>query len=49
MNKVMTSLESFTRYLSQAIARIFSPNEKPMPEIGTQPFDGEAYSKSDFD
>lgn len=49
MNKLMSSLENFSRYLSQAIARIFSPNEKPMPNIGTQPFDGEAYGKSDLD
>ncbi|WP_282956310.1 hypothetical protein [[Limnothrix rosea] IAM M-220] len=40
-------LENLTRYLSQAIARIFSPNEEPVPEIGAQPFEGEPYAKFD--
>ena len=28
-------------FVSQAIARIFSPNEEPVPEIGVQPFEGD--------
>ncbi len=40
-------LDQLTRYLSLAIARIFSPNEEPVPEIGTQPFEGNPYSKLD--
>ena len=45
----MKSLDTILRYVSQAIARIFSPNEEPVPEIGTQPYDGDPYSeKTDF-
>ena len=39
-------LENVTKYISQAIARIFSPNEEPVPNIGTQPFEGDPYSNT---
>ena len=39
-------LENLTNYISQAIARIFSPNEEPVPSIGTQPFEGEPYGNT---
>ncbi len=33
--------DSITRYISEAIARIFGPNDDAYPEIGVQPFSGE--------
>lgn len=46
----MKALEQFFRYLSQAIQRIFSPNEKPIPEVGVQPYSGDPYDgKSDLE
>lgn len=47
MKNILGSIERLTNYLSQAIARIFSPNEKPVPEIGTTPFEGEPNSEID--
>ncbi|AFY39559.1 hypothetical protein Lepto7376_3342 [[Leptolyngbya] sp. PCC 7376] len=37
-------LENIISYISQAIGGIFAPNEEPVPEIGTQPFEGEPYA-----
>lgn len=46
----MKALEQLFRYLSQAVQRIFSPNEKPIPEVGVQPFTGDPYDgKSDLE
>jgi hypothetical protein len=47
MKNILSSIESFTRSLSKAIARIFSPNDKPVPEIGTTPFEGEPNAEVD--
>lgn len=47
MKNILGSIERATEYISQAIARIFSPNEKPVPEIGTSPFEGEPNSEVD--
>ncbi len=34
--------ENITRYISQAVARIFSPTDDAYPKTGVQPFEGEA-------
>lgn len=47
MKKLYKSIENLTQYLSQAVGRIFCPNEQAVPEIGTQPYEGNPYSKSD--
>ncbi|MGB2926137.1 MAG: hypothetical protein WBB82_12625 [Limnothrix sp.] len=49
MKNIFGSIERISHYLSQAIARIFSPNEEPMPEVGAIPFEGDLNSKSDID
>lgn len=37
-----------TQYILGAVARIFGPNDDEYPNIGVQPFEGEAYrEKSD--
>lgn len=40
------SWERFTQYISEAVGRIFSPNDDRYPETGIQPFEGEPYRKS---
>ncbi|NJN73382.1 MAG: hypothetical protein HC799_11525 [Limnothrix sp. RL_2_0] len=47
MKNILGSIERVTLYFSQAIARIFSPNEEPVPEIGAIPFEGEPNSELD--
>ncbi|BAW96096.1 hypothetical protein NIES970_10170 [[Synechococcus] sp. NIES-970] len=42
----MKTLEQLFQYVLQAINRIFSPNEEPVPEVGVQPFEGDPYSDS---
>ena len=45
-SKVMSISKIFdnlTRYFSEAMARIFGPNDDAYPEIGVQPFTGEPY------
>lgn len=39
----MKMIEAITRYLTEAFARIFGPNEEEMPSIGIQPFGCELY------
>lgn len=39
----MKKLEELFQYISQAIKRIFAPNEAPVPDVGVQPFEGEPY------
>ncbi|MDA0268683.1 MAG: hypothetical protein O3A14_17410 [Cyanobacteria bacterium] len=38
-------LEAAVRYFSEAVMRIFSPNEKEIPQVGVQPFGGEPPSE----
>ncbi len=39
--KLLTTLGDVVQYFSDAVARIFSPNDEPVPEIGVQPFGGD--------
>lgn len=38
-------VESITLYISEAVARIFSPSDDAYPIIGVQPFSGDPYKK----
>lgn len=37
--------DSVIQYFSEAIARIFGPNQDSYPVTGVQPFDGEPFSE----
>ncbi len=39
--KVSHTIAQIAQYLSEAVLRIFSPNQDIYPLIGTQAFDGE--------
>lgn len=36
-------LESITRYISEAVVRIFGPSDDAYPATGVQPFSGEPF------
>jgi len=36
-------LQDVAQYLTEAFARIFSPNNDEYPDVGMQPFDAEPY------
>jgi hypothetical protein len=38
-----------TQYISEAVMRIFAPNDDAYPNIGVQPFTGEPYKKRTAD
>ena len=38
--------ESMTQYISEAVVRIFSPNDDAYPIIGVQPFSGEPFQET---
>jgi hypothetical protein len=38
--------ESMTQYISEAVVRIFSPNDDAYPIIGVQPFSGEPFHEA---
>ncbi len=38
-------LASLAQYISEAVARIFSPTDDEYPNTGVQPFEGEAYKE----
>ncbi|AUT01952.1 MULTISPECIES: nicotinate phosphoribosyltransferase [Nostocales] len=38
-------IASITQYISEAVMRIFAPNDDAYPNIGVQPFTGEPYKK----
>lgn len=42
---IYRTLEMITKYLLEAGARIFGPNDDQYPVIGMQPFSGEPYSE----
>lgn len=42
--KIYQLLNNVGQFLSEAIARIFSPNDDFYPVIGVQPFSGEPFS-----
>ncbi len=42
-------LRDFIQYITEAFARIFSPNDDQYPEIGVQPFEGEPYQTKEAD
>lgn len=37
-------LNDTLRYFSEAVARIFGPDDDAYPEIGVQPYEGDPYS-----
>ena len=38
-------IESITKYISEAAARIFGPSDDASPTIGVQPFDGKPFNQ----
>ncbi|GCA76969.1 MULTISPECIES: hypothetical protein [Microcystis] len=40
---IKDTLHNFVQYLTEAFARIFSPNNDEYPDVGMQPFDAEPY------
>jgi hypothetical protein len=38
-------LEAVIKYFSEALVRIFGPNDKDIPSVGVQPFGGEPLSE----
>jgi hypothetical protein len=50
MENISKFLAYSTRYITEAFARIFGPNDDEYPAIGIQPFSGEIYQpKSGLD
>ncbi len=37
------------QYVSEAVSRIFGPNDDHYPATGTQPFEGDTYDRSQAD
>ena len=44
--KISTSVSNIMRYLLEAMARVFSPNDDMYPIIGIQPFEGDPYKET---
>ncbi len=44
--KIYKTFEEAARYITGAIARIFSPTDDAYPATGVQPFDGELPKRS---
>ena len=44
MMAISRILASITQYISEAVMRIFGPNDDAYPVIGIQPFTGEPYN-----
>ncbi len=44
--KISKSVSAIMQYISEAVARVFSPNDDLYPVIGVQPFEGEPYKKA---
>ena len=36
---------AISQYISDAVARIFGPNDDEYPEVGVQPFEGDPYKE----
>ncbi|MEB3266954.1 MAG: hypothetical protein VKJ09_00280 [Leptolyngbya sp.] len=45
--KLFQVFEDVVEYFSDAFARIFGPNDEPVPSIGVQPFEGDLPSESE--
>ena len=43
---IVKLLQDAIRYIAEAAARIFSPNDDEYPRVGVQPFEGEPYEGS---
>ena len=43
---IVRAWSNLSQYISEAIARIFSPNDDKYPDVGVQPFEGEPYQPS---
>lgn len=46
MNGLMQQLRNMVEYLSDAIARIFTPNKDDFPATGEQPYNGDPASEN---
>jgi hypothetical protein len=44
--KVIQACQRAIQYISEAVARIFAPNEEHYPATGVQPFEGEPFKGS---
>ncbi|MBW4562198.1 MAG: hypothetical protein KME32_13795 [Mojavia pulchra JT2-VF2] len=42
-------IASITQYISEAVMRIFGPNDDAYPSIGVQPFTGDPYKEGTTD
>jgi len=43
---ISKSVSIMIQYISEAVARIFAPNDDMYPVIGVQPFEGEPYKET---
>ncbi len=43
MRAISKLIARITQYISEAVMRIFGPNDDEYPNIGVQPFTGEPY------
>lgn len=46
ISKILTNI---AQYISEAVMRIFSPNDDAYPNSGVQPFTGEVYQRRTAD
>lgn len=46
---IYRALDSITSYISEAVTRLFSPNDDAYPAIGVQPFAGEPFNQEQAD
>jgi len=46
MANISEMFERITQFISEAVARIFSPTDDEYPPTGVQPFEGEPYEKT---
>jgi hypothetical protein len=42
---VSKAFSEFLQHVSEAVARLFSPNDDRYPMVGVQPFEGEPYKQ----
>lgn len=45
---ILQSIENAVNYLSEAISRIFSPNDDMYPAIGVNSFEGDPYQGANW-
>jgi hypothetical protein len=45
--KISELISNCLKYVSEAVARIFGPDDDAYPNVGVQPFDGDPYDMKD--